>query len=279
MEVKAAGVNRILYWMALCDCGTISAERAYDESLYLENGILAAQQKSPAEKRKFLLPRDINKSNSLAMRAKINMGGYSYIKVQGIYKEQGGSLRKEESYFVFDKENYGGLKNFLIKLGHEYDQDTITYADACDDFSLYETTPFYPTHGGRRLAPTGKRIANFSGFSIKRILQKLNPEDHADRLRCNELKRKNLDSLSTSEKVELIHILEKYTYQFFSEEDILTRIRGKGITWTNYEAVSASVNSHFKEYGEHTPTELRYLKTLCDTMPKYCLANADLLED
>lgn len=279
MEVKAAGVNRILHWMALCDCGTISAECTYDESMYVADGINATDLLSEEEKSEFLVPRVINRANSRGMRGKIQMAGYSYIMVQGIYKEQGGAIRKEESYFVFDKSHKGGLRDFLIKLAFTYDQDSITYADVGSDFALYETTPFFLNHGGRRSQPTGRRIATFSGFSIKRVLQKLNPTDKEDRLRCAALMRKDLDDLDFDEKRALMRLLEKYAYQFFSEEDVLTRIRGKGIAWTNYQAVEASVNTYQSEPGGYRPTEFLYRKVLYDRMPKYCLANADLLED
>ena len=90
--------------------------------------------------------------------------------------------------------------------------------------------------------------------------------------------RKDLDDLDFDEKRALMRLLEKYAYQFFSEEDVLTRIRGKGIAWTNYRAVEASVNTYQLD-SHYRPTEFLYHKALYDRMPKYCLANADLLED
>ena len=272
-KVQATGVNRILQWMAMYDCGTISAERTYDDSLFVAHGLLGADALNSDDKLSYRIPNKVNHANSISLRALLKKHRYSYILVHGMYKEAGGKMRSEESYFVFDRERRGRLKQDLIDLGFFFDQDTITYADAGSDFSLYETTPFLD-YGGLRSAPTGKRVAGFHGFSVKRILQKVTIQDRADLDRRNLLLNK--PKLNEEESQELARLVNKYASQFFSEEEVLTRVRGKGISWSNYRAINASTERHF-DASEFSPTELLAFKNRCDRIVKYSLSNSHLL--
>lgn len=241
-EVYAAGVNRIYKWCQQYDCGTISASRLFESVLYEQLGRLEVQAMSYYEKKDWLVRNEVNKANDMLLRLKIKQAKYAYIQVQGNYQEEGADHPvKELSYFVFDYKQKGGLKEWLIKTAFFFDQDIITYADAGQDFSLYETTPFYEivedyTKGPyRRSKPSGKKIAYFKGKMDKHISQ-------------------------------------------ISEEQTYSRIRGRGFYWDNYTAVKVNPNPPIMQMpGEIGPNQVLSSLAFLDTCPRITNDNYDYL--
>lgn len=74
--------------------------------------------------------KEKEKQNAI-LRAKLLKKGYGITKVKGTYIENYNTPNakevKEDSYLVVDLENSGNLKKDLIKLGSEFEQDSITY--------------------------------------------------------------------------------------------------------------------------------------------------------
>lgn len=259
-EVQAAGVNRILQWWSMYDCGTISAYRTYDSSLFEEYGIEEVNNMPDEVKKVFVVSDRVNMYNSKTLRMKIKRLGYAYIQIAGVYKEAGtGKVRKELSYFVFDMNRRGTLKRDLIDLGFFFHQDTITYADAGEDFSIYVSTPFYEEHGGMRKEPTGAKQAFFTGKSIKRLNDADKWKEYQDAYdEALERRKRNPDA----------PLPPKPETQFFSEEDIYSMIRGKGFAWANYTPVEVQSSAPEKlNAKDYTPTELLSFRARTDTRP------------
>lgn len=269
-EVRAAGVNRILQWWSMYDCGTISACRTYDGSFFNEYGIEGVDQLPDDVKNEFLVSKKVNMYNSRTLRMKIKRLGYTYIQIDGVYKEKGtGKVRKELSYFVFDNKKRGTLKRDLIKLGFFFQQDTITYADAGQDFSIYVCTPFYEDHGGMRKAPTGEKQAYFMGKSVKRL---------NDAEKWKEYQDAYEEALKRKEKDPSVELPPKPESQFFSEEDIYSMIRGKGFAWSNYTPVDIQASAPDQlNARNYTPTELLSFFARTDTRPLCTEDNYDVL--
>lgn len=271
-EVRAAGVNRILQWWSKYDCGTISAFRTYDSSLFKEYGIEEVKHLPDSVKKEFLISKKVNMYNSRTLRMKIMRMGYAYIQIDGVYKEQGtGKVRKELSYFVFDNKQRGTLKRDLIMLGFFFHQDTITYADASEDFSIYVSTPFYEDHGGMRKEPTGAKQAYFMGKSVKRL---------NDAKLWKEYQKAYEKALERKEKDPSVVLPPKPETQFFSEEDIYSMIRGKGFAWANYTSLEVQSSAPMQlRASDYTPTELLSFRARTDTRPLCTEDNYDLLMD
>ena len=72
-----------------------------------------------------------NKKNSKLLKSKLLSLGYGVTRIAGTYIENYKSSNeievKEESYLVVDLKDSGNLKKDLIKLGQEFEQDSITF--------------------------------------------------------------------------------------------------------------------------------------------------------
>jgi hypothetical protein len=71
--------------------------------------------------------RHENKQRNRSLLAKLRNMGYGVTAVQGTWINNAGLKSAETSYFVVDIENIGKLKNNLIELGTEFDQDAILW--------------------------------------------------------------------------------------------------------------------------------------------------------
>jgi len=81
-----------------------------------------------------------NKRNSKILKAKLLKLGYGVTKIDGTYIENYKSPNeievKEESYLVINLKDDKGFKENLIKLGTEFEQDSITYQEKDGDYYL-----------------------------------------------------------------------------------------------------------------------------------------------
>jgi len=119
------------------DSGTISA---YRDARDCGDGV--KYTKSEKQKR----------NNILASR--LERMGYGITKIKGTYIENYGSDNevpvKEESFLVIDLKDKGTLKNDLISLGTEFDQDSITYSKSSGEYYIISTNECpngYPGNG------------------------------------------------------------------------------------------------------------------------------------
>jgi len=67
-----------------------------------------------------------NEARNKSLLAKLKSKNYSVISLLGTYPE-GGKTTKEKSFFVVDINETGNLKKDLLKLGEEFEQDSILF--------------------------------------------------------------------------------------------------------------------------------------------------------
>jgi len=81
-----------------------------------------------------------NEKRNGILRAKLLKLGYGVTKIKGTYIENYNTPKakevKEDSYLVLDLEDKGNLQKDLVKLGQEFEQDSIT-------FQNHETGDYY----------------------------------------------------------------------------------------------------------------------------------------
>jgi hypothetical protein len=68
------------------------------------------------------------------LKSKLLKRGYGVTKVKGSWLENNEIEVGETSFFVVDLKDTGRLKKDLIKLGEQFEQDAITYANKNDDY-------------------------------------------------------------------------------------------------------------------------------------------------
>lgn len=95
-----------------------------------------------------------NLQRSAVLKAKLLKLGYGVTKIKGTYIENYGKENArevdEESYFVVDSKDGGKLRQDLIALGGEFDQDSITFSKADGEYYLISTNTCpsaYPGNG------------------------------------------------------------------------------------------------------------------------------------
>ena len=134
--IESAGLSRIWQYTQDYPCGTISAFR-------------------PDYTRKE------NKYRSSVLGGLLRNKGFSTILVMGHFKYPDGKIDKENSYFVWDTRGNGkALFKALLDLGEKFEQNSITFAEAGEDFKLYATNP------DETGLPVGKPIATFKGTAF-----------------------------------------------------------------------------------------------------------------
>jgi len=67
-----------------------------------------------------------NNQRNKSLLAKLKSKGYGVTKLKGTYPE-GGSVGKEESFFVVDLKDSGNLERDLRRLGEEFEQDSVLF--------------------------------------------------------------------------------------------------------------------------------------------------------
>ena len=95
-----------------------------------------------------------NFKRSKILKAKLLKLGYGVTKVAGTYIENYNTPKakevEEESYFVVDLQDTNKLKSDLIKLGTEFEQDSITYSKSSGEYYLISSNKCpdaYPGNG------------------------------------------------------------------------------------------------------------------------------------
>ena len=109
-----------------------SLSRVYKHTLEHDSGVITAYRSARdcGEGEKFT--NTDNKKNNKILKAKLLRLGYGVTAIKGFYKENYGSENEidvnEESFIVVDLKDKGDLKKELVKLGLEFEQDSIGYS-------------------------------------------------------------------------------------------------------------------------------------------------------
>jgi hypothetical protein len=117
-----------------------------------------------------------NQQRNQSLLAKLRVAGYGVISIKGSYIENYGSADAREvgenSFLVVDVQDKGTLKNTLLALGEEFDQDSIIFGKAGDTGVLIGTNSCpggYPgpgkevVQGGAIFGKTGEFMSRVNG--------------------------------------------------------------------------------------------------------------------
>lgn len=141
MDYTASGLSRLWRWRAIADIGMVSANRALSDEFY------SLKDKS-VDIEPYRLTRAENKARTKMLeadlRAEKNIG---YVKIQGLYeeiKENNETIKtSEDSFFVYSLNPDFDLRDYLVKLGVKYSQDSILFSKAnSDTYDLVLTNKF-----------------------------------------------------------------------------------------------------------------------------------------
>lgn len=115
-----------------------------------------------------------NQQRNKSLLAKLKLAGFSVTSIKGSYIENYGSddAREvgENSFLVVDIQDKGNLKSTLLRLGEEFEQDSIIYGNAGDVGTLIGTNHCpdgYP--GYHNEMPQGGAIFGKSGEFMSRV--------------------------------------------------------------------------------------------------------------
>jgi len=110
-----------------------SLSRVYTQTKKYDSGTISAFRSSKDCNEGEEFSKSENKKNSSILKAKLLKAGFGVTKIDGAYIENYNTTNaktvKEDSYLVLDIKNSGKLKETLIKLGEEFEQDSITFQD------------------------------------------------------------------------------------------------------------------------------------------------------
>jgi hypothetical protein len=115
-----------------------------------------------------------NQQRNSSLLAKLRAGGYGVTSIKGSYIENYGSPDAREvgenSFLVVDIQDRGNLLETLLKLGEEFEQDSIIYGRAGEQGTLIGTNHCpggYP--GYHKEAPQGGAIFGKTGEFMSRV--------------------------------------------------------------------------------------------------------------
>lgn len=169
-QVTSSSMSRIVSYLERFDCGTISAYRGYEGQIIQQLGTDEFKRQldnDPHAFDQYKVKQVVNKKNSQLLKQKLLSLGYGVVAIYGVYKEIGSPTEsKESSWFVFDYKQKGTLKKHLLYLGNQFEQDSITYADAGTDFDLYNTSPFSTKPNQPLHKANGNVVQQFKGYGV-----------------------------------------------------------------------------------------------------------------
>lgn len=161
-RIEAAGLSRIVTHYTNNPSATISAFRKYKAQAFKEFAKEIEQGVSLddiPEAQKYIISFKENVARHRLLGEKLFKLGINRIQITGFYKEEGtNELQKELSYFVWYEDSVK-LKNTVMKLATEFEQDSITYsAEPNGDYKLINTSPFSNNIGAVELVFNSKRF-------------------------------------------------------------------------------------------------------------------------
>ena len=121
--LKESSLSKIWKYTTDFDTGALTAYRSNKDCRKPELGVYTTKE---------------NKQRNKSLLAKLRKLDYTVISVTGKYPE-GGVVKKEQSFFVVDRGEKGTLKEDLIRLGKEFDQDSILFVEKGTGGKLHGT--------------------------------------------------------------------------------------------------------------------------------------------
>lgn len=120
-----------------------SLSRIYRQTRKHDYGIITAFRKTDSCDHGKPYTKNQNLQRNKSLLAKLRAKSYSVTKIKGSYIENYGTKNAREvgenSFLVVDILRRGDLKNTLMKLGQEFDQDCILFGEAGKDGVLIST--------------------------------------------------------------------------------------------------------------------------------------------
>jgi hypothetical protein len=153
-ELQEKGISRISKHISEHDYGFLTSFRGYRDC---------------GKGTKYTTKENLQRNKSLL--AKLLAGGFRVTKIRGSYIEGFGSSsaqkpQKENTFFVVDMENKGTLKKMLLKLGEEFEQDSILFGKAGENNTILIGTNHCPNNQIKyhEEIPLGKLKGNEATF-------------------------------------------------------------------------------------------------------------------
>jgi len=148
--------------------------RLYRQTRTHDFGVITAFRYAPECGKGKPYKRHENEQRNASLLAKLRSFGFSVTAIKGSYIENYGSSDerevKENSYFVVDVQDRGDLKNKLVSLGEEFEQDSVLFGSAGGDGVLIGTnhcTGAYPGYGVEKMQ--GGAIFGKTGTFMSRV--------------------------------------------------------------------------------------------------------------
>ena len=120
-----------------------SLSRIWEQTKLHESGTITAFRYARDCGQGKIFTKNENMKNNTKLKAKLLMLGYGVTAIDGVYVENYGSKNarevKEKSFIVIDIKDAGNLRKDLIKLGGEFEQDSITYQNMNQKYVLIST--------------------------------------------------------------------------------------------------------------------------------------------
>lgn len=156
MDYTASGLSRLWRWRAITDIGMMSANRVLSDDFYK-----LKDKNVDIEHYKITKAQNKARTKSLEadLRAELNIG---YVKIQGVYAEikEGNETIKtsEDSFFIYSLNPDFDLRDYLVKLGVKYSQDSILFSKAnSETYDIVLTNKFTGDIGKTDFTLNGSR--------------------------------------------------------------------------------------------------------------------------
>lgn len=156
MDYTASGLSRLWRWRAITDIGMMSANRVLSDDFYK-----LKDKNVDIEPYKITKAQNKARTKSLEadLRAELNIG---YVKIQGVYAEikEGNETIKtsEDSFFIYSLNPDFDLRDYLVKLGVKYSQDSILFSKAnSETYDIVLTNKFTGDIGKTDFTLNGSR--------------------------------------------------------------------------------------------------------------------------
>jgi hypothetical protein len=158
-NINESSLSRVVHHMEKHDCGTITAWRSYENC-----GDEGDKKYTKSD----------NKKRNIQLLAILEHLGYDTTNVDGSYVENFGTPTagevKEDVYFVVDSKDRGNLKQDLMRLGEQFNQDSILFIPKGEIGMLIGTNhcPMsYPGYG--KVKSYGSRVFGRPGEFMTKV--------------------------------------------------------------------------------------------------------------
>lgn len=120
-----------------------SLSRIWKQTTEHESGTISAFRYASNCGEGVIYTKKQNQDRNAKLKSQLLTLGYGVTAIDGVYIENYGSDKeievKEDSFIVIDIKDKGNLKKDLIKLGGQYEQDSITFSKPSGEYYLIST--------------------------------------------------------------------------------------------------------------------------------------------